>query len=218
MTTVVELTLAPEDFSLGQILNTETETDVELLEVVPTDDSVAPYFRATGEELDAFESAVREDDRADSLDCLDCTGDRRLYHLEWSDGDDWFFDALDDTGLVLVAGEGSSRQWWFQCWADDRETVSALYDAARATGASVDIERIADETESRSPAYDLTEKQREAILLALEQGYFDVPRETSLTNIGEELDISHQSVSRRLNRGLRALVENTLAHDVHREH
>jgi Predicted DNA binding protein len=56
----------------------------------------------------------------------------------------------------------------------------------------------------------LTDTQREALVLAYERGYFNSPRESSLEAIGEELGITQQSLSSRLRRGHRRLIENTL--------
>jgi predicted DNA binding protein len=58
--------------------------------------------------------------------------------------------------------------------------------------------------------FELTDTQREALVLAYERGYFDSPRESSLEAVAEELGITQQSLSSRLRRGHRRLIENTL--------
>ncbi len=59
--------------------------------------------------------------------------------------------------------------------------------------------------------YELTETQREALVLAYERGYFDTPRETSLEEIADEIGITQQSLSSRLRRGHRRLIKATLS-------
>lgn len=44
----------------------------------------------------------------------------------------------------------------------------------------------------------LTEKQREAVQLAADRGYYDQPRETDLTELAEELEITQSALSQRL--------------------
>jgi predicted DNA binding protein len=62
----------------------------------------------------------------------------------------------------------------------------------------------------RPDDYGLTAPQRQALLLAAEYGYYDVPRNGTLTDIAGELDISEQAASQRLRRGTRALLESTI--------
>jgi predicted DNA binding protein len=56
----------------------------------------------------------------------------------------------------------------------------------------------------------LTDPQREALITAVENGYFDVPARATLESISEALGITSQAVSERLNRGTKTLVEATL--------
>jgi predicted DNA binding protein len=58
--------------------------------------------------------------------------------------------------------------------------------------------------------YDLTATQEEALILAVESGYYDVPATATLQTLSEALDITQQAVSQRLNRGTKVLVEATL--------
>ncbi|RQH03522.1 hypothetical protein EA472_00615 [Natrarchaeobius oligotrophus] len=76
---------------------------------------------------------------------------------------------------------------------------------------TVDVNRIYAEGHSPAVRSDpLTEKQRDALSLAVSEGYFDVPRRTNLTELAETVGISRQAFTRRLNRGLRNLLEVTL--------
>jgi predicted DNA binding protein len=62
--------------------------------------------------------------------------------------------------------------------------------------------------EDHTNTVDLTEPQREALLLAYEQGYYDSPRTTTLADLADQFGISRQAVSNRLKRGTRQLIEN----------
>lgn len=56
----------------------------------------------------------------------------------------------------------------------------------------------------------LTPVQRETLTMALERGYFAIPRETNLVELAEELDISDQAVNERVRRGTAKLVASSL--------
>ena len=58
--------------------------------------------------------------------------------------------------------------------------------------------------------YGLTEAQRDALVLAVEGGYYSIPREMSTNDLGRALEISDQAVTERLRRAIATLTENTL--------
>ena len=58
--------------------------------------------------------------------------------------------------------------------------------------------------------WGLTDKQQDAVLAAYQKGYFDVPREQSLTKLADEFGISRQAFSGRLMRGLQSVLLHTV--------
>lgn len=58
--------------------------------------------------------------------------------------------------------------------------------------------------------YGLTSRQRDVLLHALEKGYFEVPRQTSLEDLADEFDISDQALSALLRRGQKQLLRRTI--------
>ncbi|SDY15299.1 HTH DNA binding domain-containing protein [Halobellus clavatus] len=53
----------------------------------------------------------------------------------------------------------------------------------------------------------LIKKQQELLAIAYSNGYFDKPREMTLQEIAEELDISTSAASGRLRRGVKKLID-----------
>lgn len=58
--------------------------------------------------------------------------------------------------------------------------------------------RLTEETSVRIDLGVLTDKQREALRLALEAGYYSRPREITLAGLADQLDITKSAVSQRL--------------------
>jgi predicted DNA binding protein len=58
--------------------------------------------------------------------------------------------------------------------------------------------------------FGLTSAQREALTLAFESGYYDVPADVTLDSLSEMLGITSQALSERLNRGTKRLIESAL--------
>jgi predicted DNA binding protein len=68
-----------------------------------------------------------------------------------------------------------------------------------------------DSAEEGKPGLDgLTEKQREALELALDEGYFAVPRENSATELADEVGITRPAFSRRLQRAQKQVFTHLL--------
>ncbi|MFB9806925.1 helix-turn-helix domain-containing protein [Haladaptatus pallidirubidus] len=61
--------------------------------------------------------------------------------------------------------------------------------------------------------YHITTDQEEALIAAFEAGYFNEPREVTLKDIAQEMEITRQSLAARLRRGYRNLIANTLLHE-----
>lgn len=56
----------------------------------------------------------------------------------------------------------------------------------------------------------LTEKQRDELVLTLQQGYFQTPRQVTLSELSDKFSISQQSLSELIRRGNEALLEHAL--------
>lgn len=95
---------------------------------------------------------------------------------------------------------------------DDRTRLAEILSTLEACGSAVELQRITTLEGTDSAEIDLTRitaKQREAIELAVELGYYDRPRGTDLEELADRLDISRSAVSQRLN-----AVESTLVRSV----
>lgn len=93
----------------------------------------------------------------------------------------------------------------------DRETLGAIVEAVRETGGTVQLERISrhgavDPGRVELDATAITEKQREAVELAVELGYYETPRKVGLDELADRLGVSKSAVSQRLNGVERTLV------------
>ena len=91
-----------------------------------------------------------------------------------------------------------------------REALFAYRDVCREKDIPFRIQRIFEESAAAGDRYGITERQQEALTVALEEGYFDVPRETTLSAVAAKLDISAQALSARLRRGQANLLRNTI--------
>lgn len=96
----------------------------------------------------------------------------------------------------------------------ERETLREVIHDLRAVGASVTVEWLVDGNDCRATmeidVCSITDKQREAMDVALEKGYYETPRRTDLGELSEELGISESAASQRLNAAETKLVKSFL--------
>lgn len=73
------------------------------------------------------------------------------------------------------------------------------------------MDRIYHRIESgQEPEFGLTASQWKTLALAVERGYYDIPRRCTTAELADELDISAQAVTERLRRGITNLTRHTL--------
>lgn len=101
----------------------------------------------------------------------------------------------------------------------DREELPAIVESLRDRGATVDLRSIAradegtDRRQLAVKADSITEKQREAIRAAFEEGYYETPRRADLGDLAERLGVSRSAVSQRLTGAESTLVEALYEHE-----
>jgi predicted DNA binding protein len=121
------------------------------------------------------------------------------------------FEDTPDAGLVdaiRITPEG----WYEQKVFKDYPAFNAFQTSCEEHGISVDILSITQDssTAEDSVPYGLTERQYEALSLALSRGYYEQPRQTTAQELADELGITQPSLSDLLNRAESQLVSATL--------
>lgn len=212
MTVVATVAVPTDAFVLGEILAVES-VRIELTQFVPVDDGLVPYFWVSGDhDTEAFERRVAEDPRVDAIERLDGRIGQRLYRVAWSEGIDGLLDALGAPNVLVEEAVGTTAEWLFSLRTDDRETLRRFQRDCEDADVPVELRRAYhNPMEADEAPFGLTEKQREALSLAVTAGYFEVPREASLDDLAGRLDISRQSFARRLQRAEREVFSRVMA-------
>jgi len=121
------------------------------------------------------------------------------------------YDIVIETGGVFVAGRRHADAWEVDLRFPDREAFRMFREECERTDVDPVVQAIHDQNETaRAAQYDISEPQREILLLAVRKGYFEVPRAVSLGDLAGDIGVSSQAASERLRRGLDSLVERTL--------
>lgn len=173
------------------------------------DDGMVFLFWASEGDFEAFERALDADPTVRSFTVLTTFRDRRLYQtIREGVLEEYGLTALLEHDIQFMESTLSHTGAIVRVRCPSRASLAALkYDIEALYGSFV-LRNVFVETESGLVSTPLTVKQHEAICLALERGYFEVPRSASLSELARELDISNTAASQRIRRGNRTLVED----------
>lgn len=216
MTVIAGFSINAEDIVFGQAL-AGTETRIELTQFVPTDGGLIPYFwKERDGDTEKFERHARDHPAVADLENLDGRVEATLYRIDWAGEADGFLDALRERDVMVEeASTNHGDQWLFRLRAFDQDELSGFQNDCHEHGIPLDIRRMVHNPTSDGrhdrALVGVTDKQYEALALALERGYFHVPREHSATELAAELDISRQAYSRRLQRAQQSVFTDLFA-------
>lgn len=215
MSVIATIEVPAVDFALGATLGTSSGMEIRLERIVPLGDTFVPYLWVSNEAVGEIETEFRESPDVASIESVDEVDDVALVRVEWAEGTDGFLDALGRANATVLEGVGEGDSWRFQLRFPDHDRLTEFYHACVDDDIDVDLESVHDPRSLRvDPAeVELTDLQRETLRLALEEGYFDVPRRTNLVDLADEIGVSDTAVSQRLRRGTAALLAATLGDD-----
>lgn len=207
MSVFATATVPTEAFTVGERLATDGE--VRLERVTESGSRVVRYLWVTD---DGFESVGAELPGPVTAEVVDTVGENAVVRAASPADRVGFFDAVTVTDVEISAGVPDEEGWTVRFRIEDREELVAFVRACAERDVSLDLERVYEPSVPPSVGSELglTDTQRETLLLALDAGYFDVPRETNVTELADRLGVSDTAVSQRLRRGLSSVLTATL--------
>lgn len=203
-----------EQFPLGDALSVGDEVHIRLESVVPTADAVVPYLWVSSEVPTRVIDAFRNSEYVESARLVDEVGSETLVRVHWASDPDGLIGLISDSDAVLLEGEGRGEYWSFRLRFTEHRHLSSFYQACVDHGFSPAVDGVNDPLGSGyDDRFSLTAAQQEALLAALESGYYEVPRRITLEGLATELGISDTALSQRLRRGLTRVLTSTLGHE-----
>ncbi|MFC5971680.1 helix-turn-helix domain-containing protein [Halomarina salina] len=171
-------------------------------------------FWAESDDFEAFEAAMYDDPTVTAPRTLTTVGERRLYQVEQTGEGvaQSVYPAIVEAGGVVQRCTATHEGWWYRVVFPDNDALNHLHETCTDYDLHFHLERkyeVTDE-DGHSNSVGLTEKQRTMLSHAVEQGYYEVPRETNLDRIADEQGISHQAASERLRRAVDILTRHTI--------
>lgn len=98
--------------------------------------------------------------------------------------------------------------WIFATFTTSNEDLSRFKDRLESTGVTYQVMSI---TPSTDPIDRLTKRQREVLNTAVDHGYYETPRECTITDLATELGVTKGTVSRVLHRAEGTIITEFIA-------
>lgn len=211
MATVADFGVPADDFPLGHVFETLPDVTIEIERVVPTNRVVLPYFWVRNVPVERVRETLEAQGALESFTVVDDLGTQGLFRADWDADVEGVLTGIVDAELTLLSATGTEEEWHFEFRAENTERIAAFQQYCADHDIDAELLRLQEIGDADSTGqHGLTPEQREALLLAYENGYYEVPRGTDLETLAEEFDITRQSFSDRLRRGHKNLIEETL--------
>lgn len=140
-------------------------------------------------------------------------GERRVYQIDFEMDRRLVSQIAADLGINLHSSksERGDPGWTVHLEVPDREALIEFREILQKRNIGFELLRLSQGTSTAAGPFDLSEKQREALVAAYENGYFEIPRGISQQGLAKLLGASPTAVSQRLRRATQALIAATVA-------
>ena len=205
MVTIVQLQVPAMETPFAETVECEPSLELELEQVVMT--AEIP-IRIRGPSREDVERALSSTRSIEEYGLISEQDEEWVYSIQCEEN----FQILSwivETGGTILTATLSDGTWSVRLRYTDHENVVRTVNQLRRNNITTDVTAIRKVSRDDLTEAALTDEQYEALEVAVEYGYFEIPRRTTLMELSEHLGISHQSLSERLRRAQGALLTTT---------
>lgn len=215
MTTIIRATVPASQFALADTFEAVPTAEFEIVRLVADRmNRFIPLLWATADDPGDFESlpaAVADDGSTNAVEVIDQFDHECLLKMGWQVNTRVIFSVLMEPEAAILDSCGKDGMWHFCILFLEHDAVSTMYETCKEYDIDVSLRQVTPLEDSFwQGRYGLTKNQYETIVGAYQEGYYRVPRNTSLEGLSSNFDVSHQAISERLRRGHEKLIANAM--------
>lgn len=208
---IAQVAVSHPGFAAESISRQVTDTKLLVVEFSGRSDGTAIVFlEVESGNLSDFEVALTDADAVIQWEVVNVGGAQSLYsvHLDGLEARLRQLCADADVHVSRMVSHGAD--WLLDLRLPDREALTELVAQWREAGISFELKRITQTPleERNGHLAELTAEQYELLWTAHQNGYFEVPRGASQTDLAQELGVSTSGFSQRVRRALGALLDS----------
>lgn len=176
-------------------------------------ETVSVTFWAEGSDFATLEAGIeRTATIREVKELSDRVDGRKLYQLRLPAAatNYWAWTGL---GGVLLDCTLTRSGMWMRMRFPDRDALAAYHDHCETQDCTFELTGLKSTDDTENDHGALTTPQAELLTAAVERGYFDVPRRTTMADLAAAFDISNQAASERLRRGLSNVIRSGVLDD-----
>jgi predicted DNA binding protein len=203
------------DIVLTETVTHDRSSKVTSVSEAGTDPTSGRFFyHIESSDFCRFEDGLRHDSTIGEFErVIETRDDEAIYSFEYTDDAKVLSPVISAANGVILDMENDGRAWVLTVWMPDRSDLVPLWEYAQQHDVDIDLLRVNEYASLGTTDAGLTDSQREALLVALEMGYFEEPRDVTLGEVAADLDISQPAASGLLRRGIKRLVISSLVDD-----
>jgi predicted DNA binding protein len=203
------------DIVLTETICHDQSSKVKSVSEAGTDPTSGKFFyHIESSDFDQFEEGLRNDATVGEFERVIETRDREaIYSFEYTDEAKLLSPVISSANGVILDMESDGDAWILSVWMPERTDLAHLWEYAQQHDVDIDLLRVNDYASLGNTDAGLTDSQREALLVAVETGYFEEPRDATLSEVAAHLGISQPAASGLLRRGTKRLIVSSLMDD-----
>jgi hypothetical protein len=195
----------PDGVWIGDVTRAHPQATVRILSALTGDDAGVGLAEITAEELQSVVADIQDSDSVVELEILQQYGNTVLLQFETTMP--LLLLPVQDSGVPLTMPftiEDGQAEWELTA---PQHRLSELGTQLEEFGIPFTVDEIRQQIE---PEQLLTDRQLRLVVAAVERGYYDTPRECSLTELAEAEGLAKSTCSETLHRAEEQIVKEFL--------
>ncbi|AUV81832.1 DNA-binding protein [Salinigranum rubrum] len=169
------------------------------------------FYHIESSDFSRFEDGLRKDNTVGEFErVIETRDEKAIYSFEYTDQAKILSPVISTANGVILDMENEGSAWIITVWMPERTDLAHLWDYAEQNGIDIELLRVNEYASLGSTDAGLTDSQREALLVAFETGYFEEPRNATLSEVAADLGISQPAASGLLRRGIKRLIVSSM--------
>jgi len=208
------------DIVLTATVRHDRRSTVKSVSEAGTDPTSGTFFyHVESPDFHRFEDGLRNDNTVGEFErVIEIRDGEAIYSFEYTDEAKVLSPVISTANGVILDMQNDGNAWILSVWVSERTGLAHLWDYAQQNDIDIDLLRVNEYASLGDTDAGLTDSQREALLVAVETGYFEEPRNATLSDVAADLGISQPAASGLLRRGIKRLVVSSLMDDDEQPH
>ena len=209
---IAEISIAHPALPLSPTVQATPEITIHReFQPASAEEDVWLFFSAETNGFTEFDDTLEADPTITAPRLIADFSDQRIYRVQLTDTAKVVAPTLAKLGIQILDIQSTTDGWFLRLQLPDRDALVEFrkYCEQENISFSVNSLYLKEEADSRG-GFGLTDAQQEALIMALEKGYYNDPRDITLGDLAEEMGISSAALGRRLRRATAKLITTTL--------